>query len=104
MPLVISRYRIINQTVLGYMIWHDLPDALAFLGILLLVGVGVFLGLTERWDAKADSKDAAAHARQAECACEATCDATASSAAPPAERSRSPAGDVKACETQAVVS
>ena len=55
---------IIMQTVLGYLVWGDLPDAFALAGIILIIAVGIFLGLTERKDgggreAKATAETAA---------------------------------------------
>ena len=41
---------IIMQTVLGYVVWGDVPDALALAGIVLIIAVGIFLGITERKD------------------------------------------------------
>ena len=39
---------VIMQAVLGYCIWGDVPDALALVGIAVIVGCGIFLGATEK--------------------------------------------------------
>ena len=38
---------IIMQAVLGYAVWGDVPGTLALVGMLLIIAVGIFLGLSE---------------------------------------------------------
>ena len=39
---------LLNQALLGYLVWGDVPDGLAALGMVLIIAAGLFLGLTER--------------------------------------------------------
>ena len=44
---------LIMQGVLGFVIWGDVPDIFALAGMLIIIAVGVFLGLTESKSAQA---------------------------------------------------
>ena len=44
----IQYLEIVGATVLGYLIFNDLPDALTFLGIALIVSSGLYVFLRER--------------------------------------------------------
>ncbi|WP_245306331.1 DMT family transporter [Roseovarius aestuariivivens] len=44
----IQYLEIVGATFLGYLIFNDLPDALTFVGIILIVGAGLFVFIRER--------------------------------------------------------
>ena len=44
----IQYLEIVSATILGYYIFNDLPDAMTFLGIFLIVGSGLFVFFRER--------------------------------------------------------
>ena len=47
---------ILMQATLGYAFWGDVPDALAVLGIAIIIGVGTYLGATEEAKEEAEEK------------------------------------------------
>ena len=72
-PLLYSE--IIMQTVLGYAIWGDIPDALTIVGIVIIISAGLYLGSTESRAQKRPSEqgEAPAPAAPVDASCEMPC-------------------------------
>ena len=47
MPTPFAYFQLIGAVVVGYLVFHDLPDALTWLGAAIIIGAGLFIGWTQ---------------------------------------------------------